>query len=185
MSGMEYLLATTLLIAPPGTPEPPIPANQWLAMQSAIHQVAIEWQIMDEREKRHLVVRPNDFLDDLELLRRRYQELLDAPMLSDCGRFPNRSDITQSLTFNRKFAQHLENQRSLQRDRSGLYERALSDTKHLYQVYDAVRDAQCDFYYVTVRRAALKKLRELVGREAYYAGQLPPAVPVWHFRQRR
>jgi hypothetical protein len=46
-----------------------------------------------------------------------------------------------------------------------------------------VRDARCDYYYVTVRRLALKRLRELVGDEAYYAGNLPPCVPIWRLQE--
>jgi hypothetical protein len=34
---------------------------------------------------------------------------------------------------------------------------------------------------VTVRRQALKKLRETVGEDAYWSGCLPPHVPVWRF----
>ena len=50
-------------------------------------------------------------------------------------------------------------------------------------MWDAVRDARCEFYYVTVRRQALKKLRDLVGEEAYLAGTLPPNVPTWRFNE--
>ena len=59
----------------------------------------------------------------------------------------------------------------------------LAETDRLYLVWDAVRDARCDFYYVTVRRQALKKLRDLVGDEAYATGELPPNVPTWRFRE--
>ncbi len=58
----------------------------------------------------------------------------------------------------------------------------LDETKRLYRVWDAVRDSKCEFYYVTVRRQALRKLRDLVGPEAYEAGDLPPHVPVWRFQ---
>ena len=58
---------------------------------------------------------------------------------------------------------------------------ALNETDHLYQVWDSVRDARCNYYYVTVRRQALKTLREMIGTEAFYRGELPPHVPVWRF----
>ena len=60
---------------------------------------------------------------------------------------------------------------------------ALQETDRLYQVWDKVRDARCPYYYVTVRRQALKQLRELVGEDSYYSGNLPPCVPLWHFRE--
>ena len=37
---------------------------------------------------------------------------------------------------------------------------AMKETDRLYHVWDAVRDSRCDYYYVTVRRQALKKLKE-------------------------
>ena len=43
------------------------------------------------------------------------------------------------------------------------------------------RHAACEYYYVTVRRQALKKLKEMIGDQAYYSGSLPPHVPVWRF----
>ena len=48
-------------------------------------------------------------------------------------------------------------------------------------MWDAVRDARCEFYYVTVRRQSLQKLRDLIGKEAYAAGELPDYVPTWRF----
>jgi hypothetical protein len=36
---------------------------------------------------------------------------------------------------------------------------------------------------VTVRRQALKKLREAVGEDAYALGELSPYVPEWRFTE--
>ena len=63
----------------------------------------------------------------------------------------------------------------------GVIGEALAETDRLYKVWDAVRDARCDFYYVTVRRQALKRLREALGDAAYAATDLPPHVPAWRF----
>ena len=57
------------------------------------------------------------------------------------------------------------------------------ETDRLYQVWDSVRDARCDFYYVTVRRQALKKLRDLIGEDAYLDAELPANVPTWRFNE--
>ena len=59
---------------------------------------------------------------------------------------------------------------------------ALQETDHLYYIWDTVRDARCEYYYVTVRRQALKRLRDLLGEEAYYTTKLPPFVPLWRFQ---
>ncbi|MBN9119836.1 MAG: hypothetical protein J0I06_11865 [Planctomycetes bacterium] len=53
--------------------------------------------------------------------------------------------------------------------------------RRLYRQWDAVRDAQCDFYYVTVRRAALKKLRDEIGEDEFSTGHMPHYVPDWRF----
>ena len=42
----------------------------------------------------------------------------------------------------------------------------------LYQIWDLVRESNCDYYYITVRRQALKKLRDTIGAPAYTSGVL-------------
>lgn len=34
------------------------------------------------------------------------------------------------------------------------------------------------------KRHALGRLRDLIGPDAYYAGQMPPCVPIWRFERR-
>jgi hypothetical protein len=60
----------------------------------------------------------------------------------------------------------------------------LRETDDLYRVWDAIRDARCESFYITTRRMALKRLRDLIGPEAYYAGHLPPYVPTWRFQEK-
>jgi hypothetical protein len=181
MSGTELWLAATLLSAPAGAPLPDITAEEWPALQAAIHTLAMEWEILDPRELKYVLAKREDAEGDLNLLRRRNQELNDAPRLNDSARFPDRAAVNDMLTFNRAFRRHLDGRQVLEADRAACYREALQETDRLYYVWDAVRDARCEFYYVTVRRAALKKLRGLVGPEAYYAGNLPPYVPLWRF----
>ena len=61
----------------------------------------------------------------------------------------------------------------------------LCETDRLFRAWDAVRDARCEFYYTTVRRHALKNLREMIGDDAFAAGELPPYVPEWRFQSAR
>ncbi|VTR99920.1 hypothetical protein [Tuwongella immobilis] len=185
MSALEYVLATALLVAPPGTPELPPDANRWPAVQAALHQVAMEWEILDKRETRYVLARLEDYENDLNLLRRRHQELKDAPRVGDSNRFPDRSAVNDLLTFNRAYRRHLDSRQTIETDRSSMLQLAMRETDRLYQIWDSVRDARCEFYYVTVRRQALKRLQELLGPEAYYSGNLPPHVPLWHFQELR
>ena len=71
----------------------------------------------------------------------------------------------------------------MEHDRSWLVRLALKETDCLYQVWDSVRDARCEYYYITVRRQALKKLHPLLGPDAYAGGEWPPHVPLWRFSE--
>jgi len=183
MDPLSMILATALLSAPPDTPEPTPTADEWQATQAALHAVAIRWEILDPREARYVLARPEDFQNDLNLLRRRYKELSDAPLLADNQRFPDRGAVNEMLAFNRAYRRHLDGRQPMETDRATPLQAALRETDKLYQVWDSVRDARCDFYYVTVRRQALKKLRDLLGPDDYYAGKLPPYVPLWRFQE--
>jgi len=183
MSGLEFVLAATLLSAPPGTPEPPVTADAWPTLQVALHQVAIDWEILDKREKQYIFSRLDDFENDLNLLRRRNQELADAPRVGDSQRFPDRATVNELLTFNRAYRRHLDTRQIMEPDRSYHFQHAVRETDRLYQVWDAVRDARCDFYYITVRRQALKRLRDLLGTQDYYTNHLPTHVPLWLFQE--
>ncbi|HEX4609561.1 MAG TPA: hypothetical protein VH092_15285 [Urbifossiella sp.] len=185
MAAYDLILATALLAAPPGTPEGSPTPDRWPAIQEALHKTAIQLEILDERETRYVLARAEDYETDLDLLRRRYQELRDAPRLSDADRFPARDAVNQMIQFNRTYRHFLEGRQTWEADRADVIGVALAETDRLYKVWDAVRDARCEFYYVTVRRQALKRLRESVGETAYGAVELPPHVPAWRFLESR
>lgn len=182
MSPCELVLAAALLTAPADTPETPPPPEQWAGLQAALHATAVTWEILDPRETRYVLARPEDFDADLNLLRRRRAELADAPKVGDAGRLPGRDTVNEFIRFNRAYRKGLEARQVWEADRADRIGEAVAETDRLYQVWDAVRDARCEFYYVTVRRQALAKLKAAVGPEAYETGALPPYVPEWRFR---
>src|SRR5205085_10335996 len=120
---------------------------------------------LDPREVRYVLARAEDFENDLNLLRRRYQDLHDAPKLHDGQRFPDRGAVNDLLAFNRAYRRYLDARQAMEQDRSACVRAALKETDCLYQVWDAVRDARCEYYYITVRRQALKRLRTVLGEE--------------------
>ena len=185
MSPYDLVLAAILLAAPPGTPEQTPPPESWVGLQAALHKTAITWEILDERETRYVLARPEDFEADLNLLRRRHVDLLDAPKLADACRFPDRQVVNDLIRFNRAYRKNLETRQVWEPDRADMIRIAVLETDRLYRVWDAVRDARCEFYYVTVRRQAMMKLKEQLGDEAYAAGELPPHVPEWRFSDGR
>jgi hypothetical protein len=183
MSAGELILAAILLSTPPGTPEATPAAEQWPTLRDAIHKVAVDWEILDPRETRYILARSEDYAADLNLLRRRYVELHDAPRVADSHRFPDRAAVNDLVRFNRAYRKHLDQRHDLETDRCEALRAVIHETELLYQVWDSVRDARCEFYYITVRRQALKKLQDLIGEEDYSAGNLPPNVPTWRFNE--
>jgi hypothetical protein len=183
MNAFDYLLAAVLLSAPVGSSELSPLAKLYPAVRLPLQGLAVQCQILDPRELRYILARPEDFAADLNLLRRRYQDLCEAPALDDCCRFPGRAAVNELLAFNRAYRQHIDVLQPVELVHSWELRSTLQETDRLYQVWDAVRDARCDYYYITVRRQALKRLREMVGDEAYYSGNLPPCVPLWRFQE--
>jgi hypothetical protein len=181
MFPLDYVLAVALL---GGSPEAEVPADavsEFAAVRPALKALAVSWEVLDPRETRYILKQAESFPSDLKLLRKRYRDLADAPPLHDCMRFPDRALINDLLAFNRAYRQHLDSRQSLDTTRAYELNEALREADRLYHVWDTVRDARCEFYYVTVRRQALMKLRDMVGPKAYYSATLPPHVPVWRF----
>jgi hypothetical protein len=182
MLPLDYLLAAVLLTASGGA-EPQVVPEMFPALRLPLQGLAVTWEILDPREVRYILARPEDFAADLSLLRRRCQELATAPAVGDCLRVPERTTINELLAFNRCYRQHIDVRQPLERVHWWELRVALQETDRLYQIWDSVRDARCPYYYVTVRRQALKRLREMVGEDSYYSGNLPPCVPLWQFRE--
>ena len=190
MFPLDYVLAVALITATPPGPEASLHLDAeeaadaydaFVTVRPVLQAVAIEWELLDERETRYVMSRPEDFSGDLKLIRRRHGELHDAPLAHDCMRFPDRTLINELLKFNREYRQYLEARQATE----SIYWWELNETMlecdRIYKIWDLVREANCDYYYVTVRRQALKKLSETLGEEGYYAAMLPPHVPVWRF----
>lgn len=177
---MDFLLAAVLLLQP---------ANEIVNFEDfynarlAISMLAMSWEVLDERENRYVFHRLEDFKNDLNNIRRRIDELKDAPLVSDCYRFPSRPYINELLSFNRDYKQHLQFQQISTTNmlKWWCYEDAIQETEYFYQIWDTTRDAQSFYYYITVRRAALLRLKKALGDKDYYAGNLPPHVPINYF----
>jgi hypothetical protein len=144
--------------------------------------LSLQWELLDPREVRYMLSRSEDFKNDLHMLQGRYQELLHAPLLSDSIRFPERNAVNDLLSFNRAYRQEMVARQPFDVVHGDAMREAVLETDQLYRVYDAVRDARCEYYYVHFRRQALAQLRDMIGVEAFYSGKLPPPVPTWRFR---
>src|SRR5262245_60203519 len=117
MSPSDLILAAALLSAPVGTPERTPSEANWPTVRDAIHKIAIQWEVMDERETRYVLATRDDFQEDLNLLRKRHAELADAPKLVDCWRLPTREAINDFIKFNRAYRKNLEERAVWEQDR--------------------------------------------------------------------
>lgn len=183
MHSFDYVLAVALLTSAPEAPDPHVSPERFAVLRPTLQKLAVQWEVLDAREVRYVLTRAEDFATDLKLLRRRCRDLADAPTLSDGLRFPERAVISDLLTFNRAYRQHIDSRQAVEVVHWWELREAVQEADRLYHVWDTVRDARCEYYYVTVRRQALKRLREMIGDEAYHAGQLPPHVPLWQFQR--
>src|SRR5262245_21006847 len=131
MSASDLVLAAALLSAPVGTPEQVPSEAEWPGVRDSIHKLAVEWEIMDERETRYVMASREDFEADVNLLRKRNAELADAPKLAECRRLPDRNTINEFIKFNRAFRKHLEECAMWELDRADLYNTTIQETDRL------------------------------------------------------
>jgi hypothetical protein len=184
MNGIEMALAVLLLTAPPDAVEITNSKALHRLVASALNSLTLQWELLDARETDYLK-NPEDFASDLKLLQGRYGELRSAPKAAEVRYFPERELVNDMLTFNRIFHDNIQSRLNIDAFHKEELQATLAETDHLQHVYEAVRDARCDYYYVTYRRQALAQLRNLVGFENFYNGQLPPHVPMWRIPEDR
>jgi hypothetical protein len=182
MVPLDYVLAVAVLTAPSGHPEGE-PLREHACLAKPLVALALQWELLDPREAALMALQPEGFEADLRHMQRRYHELIDAPPLVDHQRFPCRELACEFLTFNRAYHSHLTLCRECEGHGREL-DQALTETDQLYHIWDLVRDAGSECYYVSVRRHALAALRAAIGPGEYYGGVLPPHVPVWRFERR-
>lgn len=181
----EAVIAVALLLSPAPAEETasnPTLAAWGEALHPSLLALSIDAEILDPREKGFVLA--IDVAGDLAMLRRRACDLASAPQLEEAERLPDRKYVQDLMATNRCFRNHLSARLEIDLIYADDLRDAVVETDQLYDVWDTVRDARCEYYYVTVRRQALQLLRELIGPEAYYSGQLPPHVPVRHLSSR-
>jgi hypothetical protein len=166
-----------MLASPPGSVVVSEAPALHASYAATVRVVAIHLEVLDRREQ-HLTQSAN-FAADMKELQGRFQELAGAPFLDECVRFPERMVASDLLAGNRAYQEELKARLILDRIHEDDLRAALEETEELFRIWDAVREARCDYWFVTARRQALQELRDLVGVEAFCSGRLPPPVPVW------
>lgn len=152
MSASDLILGAALLTAPYGTPETVHNDADWPTIRDAVHKTAVDWEIMDPREVRYVLVVREDFQADLDLLRQRYDELKDAPRLAECARLPDRRHVNEAIKFNRAFKRSIEDRLAWEADRVDVFTQALRDDSAIFvptgsRLFGTHRpDSDFDFY---------------------------------------
>lgn len=161
--------------------------NIHIEVLNSVQELAVKWEIMDEREKRYILVNKEEFPKDLEVIRKRYKEfeLENVPKVNESNYIPlSRPQINEMVKFNRSYLKHLEQRKAMELDRTEMLGVVIRETNELYNIYDFLRDAKCEFYYTTVRRTALGKLKNKLTNDQFYGIKpIPPVVPLWRFQE--
>lgn len=99
--------------------------------------------------------------------------------LGDLSRFPSRQAALEARTFNSGFRQYLEARQVLMLHDWWTYQRAIEECQGLWRLFDDLADAQDIRWNDNCRLQALRRVRNGLGEQAYWAGQMPTCVPVW------
>jgi hypothetical protein len=170
MPMLETLLALAIL-----TGDSPVDAVTIHVLRPQILALGLDAEIVDPREKGFLL--GMDPVGDLETIRGRYVQFATAPLLHEARRFPDRTFVCEALALNRAYRLRLTERLGVDLIHADQIHATIQETDRRYEVWDAVRDARCDYYYVTIRRQSLSLLRDLIGDESFYLGRLPSVVP--------
>src|SRR5262249_41219646 len=147
MFQLDYLLALALLAVPPTSAYPPGTPREHARLRPALQQVAVQWEILDPREARYVLNHSENLVSDLNLLRRRFGRREAAPPLRDCRRFPDRGTINNLLSCNREYRERMAARQSVEMTNGWDLCAVLRETDQLYQIWDTVRDARCEYFY--------------------------------------
>jgi hypothetical protein len=181
MGPCHLLLASALLTA--STDARPLEGiGHWHAtLAPGVRLIALEWQILDARELGRILVDPAAFAKDVSTLHERLYKLQRAPLLEERGRFPPLKLVELLIAHNRKYHTELHHRLEIDPLHASELRDAMDEAEQLFRVWDTLRDALTEHYYVDYQRQALDRLRAQLGLTAFYRGDMPPALPTWRF----
>lgn len=175
-------LAIALITTSPEVPDPLPHPDDWEALSAALIAKSVELDLVDKGEIWHPFTDKDNWEFDLNGVRRRYQELKDAPPLSDAKWWPSQKELHGPRSFNLTYQFNLRQIRpTLSPYMEPVWVETMAETKALYALWDACDDAKIEHYSPRYRRLALKKLKDALSTEDYYAGRLPFYVPIHRF----
>jgi hypothetical protein len=179
MVACRILLASVLLSSSPDSQPPDAPHVCHAELAPSVRRLALEWQIVDARELDRILVDAQDFQKDLRVLQERRLRLHNAPLLEERERFPPLKLVEQLISHNRAYRRELEDRLAIDPLHAEELRAAIDEVEHLFRIWETLRDALTEHYYVDFQRQALDRLRDQLGMTAFYRGDMPPALPIW------
>ena len=143
--------------------------------------LCVELELMDDREIRYTLSNPDEWLADIAMIRKRQLDLRYAPNVWEHNRFGfvPRETCSALIQFNRAYVRHLEALRDLYPGVN--FDEEIAEADELYFAWDALRDSKVGYYFCHIRRAALARVRDRIGAEAFERGEMVPHVPFARF----
>lgn len=170
MLPLDYALAVAFLTTPA---DPTGDLNYHYSSGYAVKAVCVHWQVLDDSSTIWFRGRSVDpFHSDVRILRGMLAKLQDAPPVTDAMLFPPLDVIEQAVADNRSRQKFLDATAQLELVYAAEVAVLIERNQQLYRMWDAVRDARRLGNGVYMRREGLQRLRNLIGEDAYYRGQL-------------
>lgn len=150
------------------TSDGPVSDAELAIFRPAILAVSQANEICDQREGAYLFCAPQEAL---ETLRNRWVDFADAPHLADRDRFPDRKFCVDRCAINRERRAWLVKLGEVNSLWKAECDAEIGFVDREYEIWDNLRDAHQDGYWIVTRRIALLRVRELIGDD-FYAGRL-------------
>jgi hypothetical protein len=171
---MWDLLTAMLILSPV---DPPVPQHVPPALWEPLKRIALRLEIVGAHERWI-----DDYRSELGYVRRHWRELAQAPSLLDAQALPEALVVKECRNFNRCFERMLEARSQVVLYRQEAMREMLCETHRLGEIWALLETATSANQSWVCRRRSLLQLRQGLGPEAYYAGRLPPSVPLWRFQ---
>lgn len=176
-----YALAAFLLITTPTAAPVPKTASPFLLL--ALKAVCIQNELMDRSDQPFFFEPEFSLADDLTAMRERYLSLKDAPHSQTLLFFPCEEVVDSALTANIDYQVWVKRQLHICNSDDDSLTQAMEEAKELYQVWAELRSIQysrnCGVF---TQRTQLQAFCKTLGYDKFYAGVLPPHLPIWRFQ---
>lgn len=183
MTLADWIISWLLITSPASLPDMATVRTAFPLLRGPIIALCVAEEIVDEREFRFTLTSPLDFMEAIEFIGKRRRELDGCPCVMAASRFGDRAAINEMLCLNRSYRKRLEERLTIDSLNVQAIVDSINETDQLYHMWDAARDAACTYYYVSVRRLALDRLRELIGPDNFARGRMPHYLPIWRFER--